>query len=85
MIYSGDFTFVPTGQERKGDFMWQSRNQQGQGHVGVFTGEHDARGRPLGTQMGVRSGASVQPWGPNGVFANGNHLVYLRPLVPVKP
>ncbi len=85
MITSGDFAFVPTGEERKGDYMWQPRNNHLQGHVGVFTGDNDAQGRPLGIQMGVKGGASIQPWGPNGVFAGGSSLVYLRPLVPVQP
>ena len=64
-------------RRREGDIMWQP------GHVGVFSGKHDESGRPLGYQMGT-TGASLQPWGPGGVFEGGAQLIYYRLLKPIK-
>jgi RHS repeat-associated protein len=78
MSTSGNFAVVAAGQQRAGDIMSQP------GHVGVYSGSSDDRGRPLGYQMG-NSGANLAPWGASGWFAGGNQLVYLRPLVPGTP
>jgi len=78
---SGHFTEVTT--PRAGDFVWQPRSTglPGSGHVGVFLGENDARGRPLMAQMGT-SGARIAPFGPNGWFEGGSNVRYYRPNVP---
>jgi RHS repeat-associated protein len=66
---------VPGSEARAGDIMWQP------GHMGVYLGRSDDRGRPLGAQMGNR-GARIAPFGPNGWFAGGSDLTYYRPLLP---
>ena len=66
---------VGADEAQAGDIMWQP------GHMGVYLGRQDGRGRPLGAEMG-NSGAHIAPFGPNGWFAGGSQLIYYRPLVP---
>jgi hypothetical protein len=66
---------VNASEAQAGDILWQP------GHMGVYTGQSDARGRPMGVQMGS-SGAREAPWGLNGWFAGGAQLKYYRPLIP---
>lgn len=68
---------VSASDAQAGDIMWQP------GHMGVYTGGSDERGRPLGVQMGG-GGARIAPFGPNGWYAGGNQLIYYRPLLPKK-
>ena len=60
-------------RRREGDVMWQP------GHVGIFSGTYDAKGRPLGYQMGTH-GAALLAWGPGGEFSGGEQLIYYRLL-----
>ena len=60
-------------RRRAGDVLWQP------GHVGIYSGSDDERGRPLGYQMGS-GGAALEAWGPGGVFIGGEQLIYYRLL-----
>jgi len=75
--------FVEVSQPRAGDLIWQPRSSgpPGSGHSGIYLGENDSRGRPLGAQMGS-SGARILPFGPSGVFEGGGQIKYYRPTVP---
>ena len=46
--------------------------------MGVYSGENDANGHPIGTQMG-NHGVSEAPWGPGGWFRDGGDLKFYRP------
>jgi NlpC/P60 family len=73
MSSSANFTQVPAADAQAGDVLVQG------GHMGVFTGQTDAQGRPMGTQMG-NHGAQDGPFGPGGWFPSGNDLRYYRPV-----
>jgi cell wall-associated NlpC family hydrolase len=69
---SPHFEKVPAGEERAGDVIVQG------GHMGVYSGEKDANGHPIGTQMGDH-GTKEAPWGPGGWFGHPDDTRYYRP------
>jgi len=83
MDFASSAHFVQVPEPRAGDFMWQPRSSgpAGSGHVGIYLGESDSRGRPLGAQMGS-SGAKIAAFGPGGWFDGGSQIRYYRPTVP---
>jgi hypothetical protein len=93
---------VSPGDEREGDIMYEpdTDKKTGEvgpsGHIGIYTGQRNRRGLPLGLQMG-KSGAKEAVWGPQGPlspstqkpinpemgwFPNGERLRYFRVAVP---
>jgi len=64
---------VSASEARAGDVIVQG------GHMGIYTGRQDDRGRPVGTQMGT-SGARDAPWGEGGWFAQPGDTRYYRPV-----
>jgi hypothetical protein len=83
MDFASSPHFVQVSAPRAGDFIWQPRSSgaPGAGHVGVYLGESDSRGRLLGAQMGT-SGAKIAPFGAGGWFEGGGQIKYYRPTVP---
>jgi cell wall-associated NlpC family hydrolase len=69
---SPHYTKVPAGQERAGDIIVQS------GHMGIYTGNKDGNGNPIGVQMGNHQ-VGPAPWGPGGWFPGGGTLQFFRP------
>ncbi len=77
------FERVPEGKQRAGDIILEANyskvEKRYKGHVGIYSGKQDVRGRPLGVQMGG-GGAREAPWGPKGWFAKeyGGNTEYYR-------
>jgi cell wall-associated NlpC family hydrolase len=83
------FREVPASEAQAGDIIWQPRTTElpGAGHVGIYTGERNAKGNPLGVQMGNK-GARTAVWGPRsktggdggGWFDGGEQIKFYRPI-----
>ncbi|MDX2239427.1 MAG: NlpC/P60 family protein [Leptolyngbyaceae cyanobacterium bins.302] len=77
------FEKVPEGKQRAGDIILEAKynkeEKRYKGHVGIYSGKQDARGMPLGVQMGG-GGAREAPWGSKGWFAKeyGGNTEYYR-------
>ncbi len=74
MAKSTAYTLITKENAVAGDVMVQG------GHMGIFVGKKDEKGRALGAQMG-NHGASIAPWGAGGWFAKPEDLRYYRPKV----
>ena len=77
---SGYFIEVSPDEARAGDVIWQPRDDFGDGHVGIYDGTIDDRGRLRGWQMG-NSGAAHGAWGEGGWFVGGSEIKFYRLLV----
>ena len=71
---SPGFVQVTADDVRAGDVIVQGD------HMGIYSGEDDAKGHPLGYQMGVKSGASEATWGPGGRWFPDATPTYYRPI-----
>jgi RHS repeat-associated protein len=69
MTTSSAYQMVPSSQARAGDVMFSP-----QGHVGIYSGQTDARGRWIGVDWGGRMnnrptpGSTTSAWGPGGWY-----------------
>ena len=65
---------VPSDEAKPGDIVVRRWFDPGtgtfEGHMGIYTGDIDAKGRQSGVQMGTR-GAQTALWGPGGWFTTG--------------
>jgi type VI secretion system secreted protein VgrG len=66
------YTEIPADQARAGDVIVQG------GHMGIYTGRNDGRGRPIAVQMG-EGGAREGMFGPDGWFNKDQPMKVHRP------
>lgn len=75
------YVLVPQSEAKSGDIMVQRwfnmKENDFEGHMGIYTGLTDPTGHPLGVEMGTQ-GIWTAPWGPGGWFQGGTSLQFYR-------